>query len=93
MIVVSLEIEMRIVYSQSLKEKRSLLRSMKEKIKNKFNVSVIEVDNQDDPRWISLGLVAAATCYDPLNAILDKILNMIETNYDVEIVEILRETR
>lgn len=33
--------------SSSLKDKRRLLKSLKEKLKNRFNICVIEIDHQD----------------------------------------------
>ena len=44
-----LTIELVIPYAQSLKEKRSAVRSLKDRIRSKFNASVAEVGYQD--KW------------------------------------------
>ncbi|MFH1655124.1 MAG: DUF503 domain-containing protein [Candidatus Omnitrophota bacterium] len=44
-----LQIIIRIPNSNSLKEKRMILRSLKDKIRNKYNISLAEVDAHD--KW------------------------------------------
>ena len=39
----------------SLKEKRMIRRSLMEKTRNKFNVSIAEVDTQDDHNLLTIG--------------------------------------
>ena len=51
-----LVIEMFIYSSNSLKEKRIVLRSLKDRLKNKFNVAVAEIGFQDKwPDHVSMG--------------------------------------
>ena len=42
-----LTLELRIEDSHSLKDKRHVVRSLKDRLRNKFNVAVAEIDNQD----------------------------------------------
>ena len=49
---------MRLDHSHSLKDKRHVVQSLKERLRHKFNVSVAEIDCQD--LWQS-GVVAAVT--------------------------------
>lgn len=42
-----LTLEMRLESSHSLKEKRHIVQSLKERLRHKFNVSVAEIDCQD----------------------------------------------
>jgi hypothetical protein len=53
-----LTLEMRIEQAHSLKDKRHYVRGLKDRLRNKFNVSVAEIDYQDV--W-QRGLVAAVT--------------------------------
>jgi len=53
-----LTLEMRIEQAHSLKDKRHFVRGLKDRLRNKFNVSVAEIDYQD--LW-QRGLVAAVT--------------------------------
>ena len=53
-----LTLELRLENSHSLKEKRHVLESLKTRLRNKFNVAVAEIDNQD--LW-QRGTLAAVT--------------------------------
>ncbi len=53
-----LTLEMRLDHSHSLKEKRHVVQSLKDRLRHKFNVSVAEIDYQD--LW-QRALVAAVT--------------------------------
>jgi hypothetical protein len=53
-----LTLEMRLENSHSLKDKRHVVQSLKERLRHKFNVAVAEIDCQD--LW-QRGVVAAVT--------------------------------
>ncbi len=57
-----LTIELYFPASQSLKEKRRLLSSLKERLKKRFNISLAEIDFQDT--WQRAQLAAAYVCND-----------------------------
>ena len=42
-----LTLELRIDHAHSLKEKRHVVKSLKDRLRGKFNVSVAEIDDQD----------------------------------------------
>jgi uncharacterized protein YlxP (DUF503 family) len=42
-----LTLELRIDHAHSLKEKRHVVKSLKDRLRHKFNVSVSEIDDQD----------------------------------------------
>jgi len=46
--------------ARSLKGKRQVLRSIKDKMKNRFNISIAEVDDQDYHQSAMIGLAVAA---------------------------------
>jgi uncharacterized protein YlxP (DUF503 family) len=60
MVVALLTVELYVPASQSLKDKRMVLRRVKDRLK-KFNVSVSEVDHQDLWQRASLAVVAVST--------------------------------
>lgn len=62
----------------SLKLKRKEMKSIKEKVKNKFNVSIAEVDNLDIKKYGSLSIVNVGNSKDKVNSTLDRIVNFIE---------------
>ena len=56
MIVGSLKVRMLARESRSLKDKRQVVKSIKDRLRQKFNVSVAEVDAQENRQLIVLGL-------------------------------------
>jgi len=80
-------IEMHIPNSGSLKDKRHSLRSLKDRIRNAFNVSVAEVD--DNELWQKASLAVAALSNDKshLNRTLDLVLNMVRAVPDVNLLD------
>lgn len=91
MVTLICKIEIRIFDSTSLKDKRSVLKSILEKLKNKNNISVIECDYQDFWQKSKIGI-----CFCSLNSVdahkkLENILVSIELNPYVEIIDVERE--
>lgn len=80
-------IELFIPESQSLKDKRQVLLSVKDRLRQKFNLSVAEVDGQDLWQKAVLGLACVANDGRRVNQVLDQALNMIRSNPAVEIVQ------
>jgi len=66
--------------SRSLKNKRGFIRSIKDRIKNKFNVSIAEVDFQD--LWQKTRLAIAAVSNDGrfTDEVLAKAVQLIEND-------------
>jgi len=60
MIVAVLSVELHIPYAQSLKDKRMVLRRVKDRLQ-KFNVAVSEVAHQELWQRAGLGIVAIST--------------------------------
>lgn len=60
MIIGLLSVELHIPYAQSLKDKRMVLRRVKDRLQ-KFNVAVSEVEHHDAWQRAGLGLVAIST--------------------------------
>ncbi len=81
-----LEIDLYIPHSSSLKEKRYVLRSIKDRVK-KFNVSVAEVDAQD--LWQRSRLMVAVVSNDSslANSILSKVIGTIEQEKRVQVLD------
>lgn len=71
-------IELHIPESGSLKTKRQSIRSLKDRIRSSFNVSVAEVDGNDLWQKASLAVAAVSNEKSHLNQTLDHVINMIE---------------
>jgi Uncharacterized protein conserved in bacteria len=93
MIVGAVKITIYAPWVHSLKEKRMVVKSLCAKIKNKFNVSVAEVADQDIHQRIVLGIVCVVSEASVANSMVDNVLNFIERNTEGEIIDIERELR
>lgn len=86
-----LEITLRASWVHSLKEKRMIVQSLLKKIKNKFNVSVAEIENQDKHQIITIGIVGITSNNSYGDGLMDHIINFVESNTEAEIIDIIRE--
>ncbi|QOX62608.1 DUF503 domain-containing protein [Anoxybacterium hadale] len=93
MIIESLELKLYAPWVHSLKEKRMIVKSLTNKISNHFNVSVIEVDDQDLHQSIALGIVCAAGSTAQADSIIDHVIAFIEENTEAELINLRRELR
>ncbi|NYE57627.1 DUF503 domain-containing protein [Carboxydothermus ferrireducens] len=91
MIIGVLTLELYIPQSQSLKEKRMVLKSITEKIKHSYNVSIAEVGNQNLWQRSTLALAAVSLKKDDIEKVFAKIENIIEQNGNVLITERFKE--
>lgn len=65
--------------NQSLKEKRSVVKSLVEKSRHRFNVSVAEVADQDFHQKATLGVAVIGNDARVLNSVLDRIVDFMES--------------
>lgn len=88
MFVESNKIEIRIFDSFSLKDKRSVVKSILKKTHNRFNVSISEVADSEMLNKATLGLSIVSNSTILNHQIFDNIIRFIEENYEVEIISI-----
>jgi uncharacterized protein YlxP (DUF503 family) len=69
-----LTLELRLEQSHSLKEKRHVVKGLRDRLHNKFNVSVAEIDCQD--LWQRAVLAAVTVSSDRVQA--EKVLQSVE---------------
>ena len=91
--VAVLTIRLHAPWVHSLKEKRSIVKSLVTKIRNTFHVSAAEVDEQDVHQIIVIG-VASIVPFDTYAAdLMDDLLIFVEENTDAVIIGAEREIR
>jgi len=66
-------IELFIADSQSLKDKRQVVRSIQDRLRNQFHVAVSEVDSHDDAKLITLGIAAVGHEVSAIKGLLQTI--------------------
>ena len=86
MVVGLCTVELLIPESQSLKDKRQVLHSLKDRLHGKFNVSVAEVEGQDLWQRAVLGMACVANESKHVNQVLEQALNLIKSLPTVEVV-------
>ncbi len=69
--------------ADSLKDKRQAIRSVTAHLRNKFNVSVAEVDNLDIWRRATIGVVVVSNDHKFANQVLSKVVDHVEDDWRV----------
>ena len=88
--VLNLKITLRASWVHSLKEKRIVVKSIVQRLKNKFNVSVGEVHEQDIHQIIVIGISAVCGDQKQVDSTLENLIDFVEENTDAEIINIER---
>ncbi len=83
MIIGVLQVELELHGARSLKEKRQVIKSLKDRIRSKFNVSVAEVDHQDVWHNAMLGVAIVSTDQQYANQVLSQVVNFVEREPEV----------
>jgi len=92
MIVGVLTAQLRLHGITSLKQKRSIIKSVTGRLKSRFNISISEVDHQDNKTCavIAMALVSNDTGF--VNQQFDKIINFMQNDGRFYLGKIERET-
>ncbi|MCM8784063.1 MAG: DUF503 domain-containing protein [Candidatus Omnitrophica bacterium] len=80
-----LEISIKIDASHSLKDKRMVLKSLKDRVRNNFNVAVSEIGAQDNWQISRLCIVSVNSDKRCLNSLLCKILEFVHHISGIEV--------
>ena len=91
MVVGVLKLTLYIPESGSLKGKRRVLRSLKDRLRSQFNVSVSEVDHHDLWQKSSVAVALVAADRKHADRSLQKILNRVESYRLAEVIGVEME--
>ncbi len=93
MIVGTCRVVLHIPDSGSLKAKRFVLRRLKDRVRNKFNVSIAEVDDFD--LWQKATIAVAVVSRDTKFAdkVIQNVLRMMETERGFTVIDIETDLR
>ena len=87
MTVGTCRVELRIPGNNSLKGKRRVVKSIKDRVQGRFNVSIAEVDRLDDWQRATLGIACVSNNPRLVDEILSKVVNLIERDGDALILD------
>lgn len=78
MIIAVLTVEYHLHGNDSLKGKRRIANSLKQKVRNTFNVAIAEHGTQDSLTWLRLMVLSLSNDQQHLQSRMDKCLAMME---------------
>ncbi len=91
MIVGLLTLDLHIPEANSLKSKRMVIKSLIDRTKNKFNVSIAEVDANDLWQRSVIGIALVANETQIINKVFEKIKNQVTNMHSVELIDATME--
>lgn len=93
MLVGTLIVQAYIPGASSLKEKRKVVKSVTQKIQNRFNVSIVEIDNENLWQRATIGVAAAGDSQEYIQRQLQLVLNFMDSESRWEITRVERDWR
>ena len=69
-----LTLEIQLPHSHSLKEKRAVLRKMRDRLRSRFNVAIAELDHLDAWQAATLGVVSISNSQPLLESVFRQVL-------------------
>jgi uncharacterized protein YlxP (DUF503 family) len=91
MIVGSLRVRLLVREARSLKDKRQVVRSIKDRLRNRFNVSVAEVEAQDHHQLAVLGLAMVGNEARPIRLAFGEIVQALRSHPVAELIDYQEE--
>lgn len=91
MIVGVLTVELAIFDARSLKDKRRVLAGLKQKLRNRFNVSVAEVEYLDAPKRSRLAVSIVSRESRVVHSQLDKVVDLVRRTVGLSLVDYERQ--
>ncbi len=86
-----IHVDLHIMAAQSLKGKRQVLKSLKDRLFSRFNVSVAEVGSQDMWQRAELGIAQVSLDAKGSDSVLRKVEEFIRTHPGAVIIKLERE--
>lgn len=91
MVIGVLQFELLVPGAESLKDKRAVVRSVRDKLSRELRISVAEVGNHDNHQVAMMGAALVATDGPRAHELLDKVWNRLKELRDGQIGSVRRE--
>ena len=91
MIVGLLRVELHIPMALSLKDKRSVLKSLKDQIHGRFNVAIAELDANEKWQRASLGVTTVGSDRRSIDGCLQQVIEWMRGNRFIELIRVEQE--
>jgi uncharacterized protein YlxP (DUF503 family) len=84
---------LRLPESASLKDKRQVIRSLTQRLRNEFQVSVAEVADNEAWQIGTLGVACVSNSHQHCREVLDSVMAYVETSRpDIEVTDVQTDT-
>lgn len=90
MVIGAFKVRFRVIGARSLKEKRKILKSLKDRI-SRMNVSIAEIDDQDKWQAATLGVALVSNDSAYINSVMDKLSVFLSDFPGMEVLQIETE--
>ncbi len=87
MIIGTLQVKLRIPDADSLKAKRFVIRSMVDRIRARFNLSISEIGSQDSWQMALLGVAMIGSEQRFMNQVLSKVMDILRGERRLEVID------
>jgi uncharacterized protein YlxP (DUF503 family) len=87
MIVGTLRVRLLLREARTLKDKRQVVQSVKDRLRQSFNVSIAEIETLDNPRSVVLGMAMVCNEAHPIKQTLGEIVNALKAHPIAEFVD------
>lgn len=77
----------------SLKDKRREVKSVVQRVRNRYNAAIAEIETLDDIRIATLGVVVLSTSGAHVDQMLAEIFRFIEQSLDLGILDVIETER
>ena len=91
--IATIVFRLRAPWVRSLKEKRMIVKSLVAKLRNRYNVSAAEIDEQDTHQIIVIGVAAIVPHNAFADSLMEDISQFVDENTEAEIIDEEREIR
>jgi uncharacterized protein len=87
MVVSMIQFQLELPPIESIKDKRRIVSSLKEKLANKFHISVAEVDEQDSLHYARIGAALVSNSRTFGESVMHKALAFVESNCEAVLLD------
>ncbi len=89
--IATLTVTLHLWEGSSLKDKRQVIKGLITAVRRKFNVSIAEIDDLDAWRRATLGIATVSNDPRHANRVLDKVLDVLESQPAIDVGEVRME--
>ena len=91
MVVGLLQVDVHVPRSQSLKDKRSVLKSLKDQLRGHFNVAVAELDSNETWQRATVGVTTLGDTRAHVEGLLKQVTAWLRRNHLVDLIQVEEE--